>query len=416
MKRTRTKENYKIWIGVLALLVLLLAVTQGMLYYYTTQLSLVLKGPEKITIGLNGVYDEQGVEAKLSGRDVSDDVKISGTVDPSTPGTYTLTYRSKTLTVKRQVIVGNTMEPVLQLNGTEHLSVKLGEDFEEPGYTAYDKQGNDLTSQVQVSAVDLKRAGEQKITYTVSDGEGNTTQIARAVTVEPNTEYRTSGLPICMYHYVYDENDPPADLHDRFNNYISAQALEEELNWLNSEGYYYPTWKEVRDYVDGKLLLPEKSIVLCFDDGSKSFLEHGIPVLEKCKVPATSFMITSSKGKEKIANYQSDYVNYESHSHNMHRPGGNIGHGGIFTAIAYDAGMADLKKSIDICGSSDALAYPYGDYNDSCIKMAEDAGFLCAVTTAPGRAKPGQNPLLLPRVRMVLGQTLDHFQYMVSPR
>ncbi len=102
-----------------------------------------------------------------------------------------------------------------------------------------------------------------------------------------------------MYHYVYDENDPPEDLNKRFGNYISAQALEEELNWLNSEGYYYPTWKEVREYIDGKLKLPDKSIVLCFDDGAKSFLENGIPVLEKCKVPATCFMITSSMEKKK---------------------------------------------------------------------------------------------------------------------
>lgn len=101
--------------------------------------------------------------------------------------------------------------------------------------------------------------------------------------------------------------DPPDDLNQRFGNYISMQDLEEELNWLNEEGYYYPTWKEVRDYVDGKLLLPDKSIVLCFDDGAVSFLENGIPVLEKCKTPATCFMITSYNGEEKIAQYQSDY-------------------------------------------------------------------------------------------------------------
>ena len=74
-----------------------------------------------------------------------------------------------------------------------------------------------------------------------------------------------------MYHYVYDEADPPEDLYSRYGNYIEVHDLEEELQWLVSEDYYFPTWKEVRDYVDGKLLLPEKSIVLCFDDGAKAF-------------------------------------------------------------------------------------------------------------------------------------------------
>ncbi|MFQ8602982.1 MAG: polysaccharide deacetylase family protein, partial [Anaerovoracaceae bacterium] len=221
--------------------------------------------------------------------------------------------------------------------------------------------------------------------------------------------------PICMYQYVYDEENPPDDLYKRFGNYISAQDLEEELNWLNEENYYYPTWQEVRDYIDGKLMLPEKSIVLCFDDGAKSFLENGIPVLEKCKVPATCFMITSSDGEEKIAEYKSDYVNYESHSHNMHRPGGNIGHGGIFTAIDKEAGLADLEESIKICGNGNAFAYPYGDYNDRSIEMVKEAGFLCAVTTQYGKAKPGDEPLLLPRVRMVMGQSLENFKGKVSP-
>lgn len=405
--------RYK-WLIIL-LAVLVAAVTAGMVYYYTTQLSLALKGPREVTVGLNGLYREYGVAAKAGGKDVSKDVEISGKVDVTTPGVYTLTYRSKTLKVTRTVTVTDTMNPVLKLKGDKDVRVKLGETYEDPGYTATDAQGHDLTSQVQVSNMNFKKAGQQEIAYTVSDTEGNTTRLVRSVTVEANTEYETPGLPICMYHYVYDENDPPADLHQRFNNYISAQALEEELNWLNSEGYYYPTWKQVRDYVDGKLILPEKSIVLCFDDGAKSFLKNGIPVLEKCKVPATCFMITSSNGQKKVAEYQSDYVYYESHTDNMHRPGGQIGHGGIFTAISYEEGMADLKKSIEICGSGEALAYPYGDYNDSCLKMAEDAGFLCAVTTEAGKAKPGQNPLLLPRVRMSLGQSLSEFQNKVKP-
>lgn len=157
-----------------------------------------------------------------------------------------------------------------------------------------------------------------------ADDEGNTTRVTREVTVEANTDYDSPGLPICMYHYVYDEENPPDDLNQRYGNYISMQDLEEELEWLNEEGYYYPTWQEVRDYVDGKILLPEKSIVLCFDDGAVSFLENGIPVLEKCKVPATCFMITSENGEGKIETYGSEYVIYESHSHNMHRAGGNI--------------------------------------------------------------------------------------------
>ena len=408
-----TQVKRKILILVLA--VLAVGILGTAFFYYTNESYLRLNGDETVTLGLNGVYEEPGAEARSGGEDVSKDVEITGSVDASSPGEYTLEYRSGNFTAKRIVKVLDRMDPELMLEGDEHITMKLGEKFKEPGYTATDDSGNDITADVSVLDTSLNKAGEQKIEYEVKDSKGSTTRVTRTITVEPNTDYDTPGLPICMYHYVYDENDPPADLHQRFGNYISAQALEEELNWLNDEGYYYPTWKEVREYIDGKLILPDKSIVLCFDDGSESFLENGIPVLEKCRVPATCFMITSHNGEKKIAQYQSDYVTYESHTDNMHRPGGNIGHGGIFTAISREDGMADLKKSIDICGSGEAFAYPYGDYNDSSVSMVKDSGFLCAMTTQPGKAHPGDDPMLLPRVRMSLGQTLAQFQGMVRP-
>lgn len=223
--------------------------------------------------------------------------------------------------------------------------------------------------------------------------------------------HKTNGLAICMYHYVYDENDPPANLN---NNYIEVHALEEELKYLVDNDYFFPTWEEVRQYLDGELLLPEKSIVLTFDDGSRNFLELGAPLFDKYKIPVTSFLITSKNGKSKVEEYESDYVTFQSHSHDMHRAGGNIGHGGIFPVMSHDDAVSDLQTSIDICKHGEAFAYPYGDYTDSCVEAVDDAGFLCAVTTEFGRAYPGDNPLLLPRVRMTRGQSLESFISMVQ--
>lgn len=413
----KARKFLKVKTLVLIAAALVIAIGAAAVIYQAKNFSLTVNGEADMSIGLNGVYEEQGASAEIKGRDLSSQVKIEGSVDTSKPGEYVIKYKIKGVSTERRVTVLGEMNPKIELKeaGKEERQVKLGKAFKEPGFSAEDENGRDITSKVEVSYSGLDKAGEGKILYTVEDSKGNKTRVSRDVTVLENTDYETPGLPICMYHYVYDENNPPEDLNKRFGNYISAQDLEEELCWLNDEGYYYPTWQEVRDYIDGKLILPEKSIVLCFDDGAVSFLKNGIPVLEKCRVPATCFMITSSKGQEKIAEYKSDYVNYESHSHNMHRPGGNIGHGGIFTAIDETEGLADLKESIKICGSGDAFAYPYGDYNDRSVEMVRKAGFLCAVTTQYGKARPGDDPLLLPRVRMVMGQSLENFKGKVSP-
>lgn len=54
-----------------------------------------------------------------------------------------------------------------------------------------------------------------------------------------------------MYHKVYDPAQPPEGALSDANS-ISSAALEEELQYLVEEGYYFPTWQEVRDYVDDK--------------------------------------------------------------------------------------------------------------------------------------------------------------------
>lgn len=295
---------------------------------------------------------------------------------------------------------------VITLDGGTAVEIKLGEGYTDPGYSAQDADGTDLTDQVQVDTSALNRAGEQQVIYTVKDSLGRETQAVRNVTVLPNTEYETPGLPICMYHYVYDPASPPENLD---SNYISTDSLAEEMKYLHDNGYYFPTWQEVRDYVDGKLLLPEKSIVLTFDDGP-NYMYLGTPILEQYQTPATSFVITSYwNDREMLYGYASDYLTFESHSHKMHQGGGSIGHGGIYTAMIREEVLADLEKSFEICGNKDAFAYPFGDYTEEGCSTLEEAGLLCAVTTENAKCYPGDNPYLLPRVRMLGSQTLEAF-------
>ena len=293
---------------------------------------------------------------------------------------------------------------VLEESGA--LQIKLGDVFTEPGYTATDEDGTDLTSFVQVDTSALNRAGNQQVIYSVEGKNGVITEVSRQVEILPNTEYETAGLPICMYHYVYDPAEPPENPD---SNFISTTALAEEMQYLHDNGYYFPTWQEVRDYVDGKLLLPEKSIVLTFDDGP-NYMYLGTPILEKYQTPATSFVIASYwDSKEMLYGYSSDYLTFQSHSYKMHQGGGSIGHGGIYTAMSREEVLSDLQISFEICGNHDAFAYPFGDYTEEGCAVLEEAGLLCAVTTENNKCYPGDNPYLLPRVRMTGSQTLAEF-------
>ena len=104
---------YKIAIAALAVVIMGIALFTTV--YYTMQLFLSLNGPDEMTIGLNGLYEEKGAKACVGGRDASDRVQITGSVDTSTPGTYTLKYEIETLTVERKVTVTDKMKPELIL-------------------------------------------------------------------------------------------------------------------------------------------------------------------------------------------------------------------------------------------------------------------------------------------------------------
>ena len=271
-----------------------------------------------------------------------------------------------------------------------------------------DKEAKEAIQKAEEEA--QKKAEEQEAAEAAAVIINKDVQTAENTATEAN--HKTNGLAICMYHYVYDKDNPPKEQLN--SNFIEVHDLEEELKYLVENNYYFPTWEEVKEYVQGELLLPEKSVVLTFDDGAYSFLNLGVPLFNKYKIPVTSFLIGNINGEKKVKKYSSEYLTFQSHSYNMHRAGGNIGHGGIFPVMDHDEAVADLKKSIEISENSDAFAYPYGDYNDNCVQAVKDAGFKCAVTTEYGRAKPGDNPLLLPRVRMSRGQSLESFKKLVE--
>lgn len=303
--------------------------------------------------------------------------------------------------------------PEIELRGDNTVRIPAGETFSEPGFRATDVYGNDITDSVEVRIPSLVTDdGDHIVLYSVKDRNGNRAMARRRILLEhpvQTEEGRNRGLSVLMYHMVYDPLDPPDWPID--TNMITTNALEEELQYLTENGYYFPSWEEVRSYLDGEIDLPEKSVCLTFDDGKKIFEEYGVPLIQKYDVRATAFIIGTYRGDHwasKAKEY--DHLWLGSHSYDMHRSGGYIGHGGIFTALGYDDALADLKKSAEQIGSTGAFAYPFGDYTDQCAMEVRDAGFLCAFTTEYGRIYPGNDPMKLRRMRVSGSPTLEQFK------
>ena len=170
---------------------------------------------------------------------------------------------------------------------------------------------------------------------------------------------------------------------------------------------------DLEKYIDGKVQIKEDSVVLTIDDGNSTTYSLAQPILEKYKINATSFIVTSWDNNP--LSHRSEYLEVHSHTHNMHITGKcSGGQGGLFKCISYEDGIADLKKTREALYNTTYLAYPFGEYTSSSIQMLKDAGFTMAFTTVYGNATVGMDKYLIPRKYVYNEYSLNTFKNMIK--
>ena len=121
--------------------------------------------------------------------------------------------------------------------------------------------------------------------------------LLEAAPLEAEIGYANS-VPIINYHGVSDTKYKEDILTENFKNHIFA---------LKAAGYETITLQEFIDFVEGKATLPQKSIMITFDDGLKSSYENATPILEVADYTAVMFIIT----KYSTANGTSYYISLD---------------------------------------------------------------------------------------------------------
>ena len=105
-------------------------------------------------------------------------------------------------------------------------------------------------------------------------------------------------LPILAYHRVYDIEDITAFPFDPELINASCASFAWQMHYIKAR--YNPiTFRMLIDTLDGKAPLPERPLIVTFDDGYNDNYHNAFPILKSLGIPATIFLSTGYIGSPK---------------------------------------------------------------------------------------------------------------------
>lgn len=203
-------------------------------------------------------------------------------------------------------------------------------------------------------------------------------------------------LPVLMYHSVL--RDPA-----RTGEYvITPEALECDLAYLKKNGYTAVSGAMVADFVKNGSPLPEKPVMITFDDGHLNNLTYCAPLMEKygmkCIVNVVgAFTLQAEKENDPNPYYayltradldemeESGLFEIGCHTYNLHSVNGRRGaamNRGESPEEYAEVLLDDTGKWLNATERKGTMiyAYPYGYYSEDGFETLRQQGFRVLLT------------------------------------
>jgi glycosyltransferase involved in cell wall biosynthesis/peptidoglycan/xylan/chitin deacetylase (PgdA/CDA1 family) len=221
-------------------------------------------------------------------------------------------------------------------------------------------------------------------------------------------------LLVLCYHAIEDQSDDPV-----LAPYgVPPERFTAQIDWLLSRGSTFIGPGLLLDFLSGKTPLPQRAVLLTFDDGYPELLALARDVLAPRHIETLVFIVTGLESGsnewdqahgarrlqlltfEQLKELRSFGVEVGSHSR-THR---------LMTGLSAIELEDETKGSLaDLVNNGlprpRFFAYPYGARSAAAVNAAREAGFLAAFGPEQGRVTPGSDHFDLPRV-LILAE--DH--------
>jgi peptidoglycan/xylan/chitin deacetylase (PgdA/CDA1 family) len=207
-------------------------------------------------------------------------------------------------------------------------------------------------------------------------------------------------IKILMYHRVLEEKP---EKKSRWH-YVTVAEFRNQMNMIDSLGYTPITFSDFQLFIEGKLDLPSKPIIITFDDGYLDTFENAIPVLLELNMRAVIFVMGNRKLKsarwDELIYFESCPLMSDEQIRTAQNKGFEIGaHSLDHVALT---GLSEKDLVYEVSRSKETIekvlekpiqtfSYPYGSVDERVKKIVSDSGFLFACGVYSGSAKFSQS-------------------------
>ncbi|MBC6309567.1 polysaccharide deacetylase family protein [Listeria sp. FSL L7-1582] len=227
-----------------------------------------------------------------------------------------------------------------------------------------------------------------------------TNEVKPPVQLGTDMNPETLQIPVLMYHSI--------NTNVKNNLITPPNEFDTQMKWLSDNGYYTLTLAELAPLLEIGKNVPDKPVVITFDDGYQDNYTNAYPILKKYGLKATIFVITDKIAKnnhfDEAALKEMSAYGIEMESHTVHHYELN--------RLSYEAQLKELQYSKAFLErftgkKVNSICYPVGRYNEDTVRAAEATGYTMGFTTEVGKANKKDGMYTLPRVRMVPGMSME---------
>jgi peptidoglycan/xylan/chitin deacetylase (PgdA/CDA1 family) len=217
--------------------------------------------------------------------------------------------------------------------------------------------------------------------------------------------------PILMYHYIRINPNPYDILGQHLS--VTPQEFEAEMRFLHDQHFATITLDQLADHIRYGTPIPQRSVVLTFDDGYADHYWKVLPILERFGLKATFFIVTNFVGRPGYMNWQQiralSAAGMEIGDHTLDHQDLTILSPQRDWQEIYESKLIlerQLRQPIEV------FAYPSGAVNERVLAAVQRAGYVAAVSTLPGTLHSRRTLYYLYRVRILdtdTPQTLEEY-------